>query len=85
MLVDFGNEGCSELLAAEEDDPSIAFSPGPADVAERYTWKKDSEVYLHQRQPYGIRSNRGKTQVASMKYSQKVDRTTQQPVSTFNV
>ena len=77
VLVDFGDEVCSELLAQEEDDPSIAFSPGPADVAERYVWKRDSEIYLHQRQPVHVgrassSQKRIDHEVASMKYSQKV-------------
>ena len=83
VLVDFGSEGwCSELLAApEEDDPSIAFSPGSADVAERYVWKRDSETYLHQRRPLcRVSSNQERTTSASMKYSpqKKVDHITQQ-------
>ena len=82
VLVDFGCEGwCSESLAApEEDDPSIAFSPGPADVAERYVWKRDSEIYLHQRRPLcRVSSNTEGTADASMKYSpQKIIHTTKQ-------
>ena len=82
MLVDFGNEACSELLALEEDDPSIAFSPGPADVAERYVWKKDSEVHL---QSCRVRSNKRRTKVASVKYSQKIVDCSTKQVRTFNV
>ena len=70
VLMDFDDEGCSESLTPTEDDPSIAFSPGPADVAERYLWKRDSEIHLHQRQPCRVRSKQERTKIASKKCSQ---------------
>ena len=57
MLRKFDVDVYSESLASTEDDPSIAFYPGPADVAERYLWKKESEAHLRQRQSLRVRSD----------------------------